>query len=257
MIFHKKQLIIKPSMGLGDAVYCYPVVEYYRNNNPNKNIKVLTKYKEVFENLKNITFSTERSKFDIDCTYLNRKKIKETNQFEDILINSNCPKNLNFDINIKIKKIKIETSKKILLVRNPYLGMELRKDILLTPDLSQIINFLNKLKKKYYIILLRHKEDGTNIFYKNFDHILDETSINQLMNLVFQSDLIISQNGHILALAEGLNKNIICFFSSKLKKTNNIFFNSITPKKVITKKTSNYVYDDDLEKINFLFKKLI
>lgn len=243
-------------MGLGDAIYSYPIVKYYKNNNPDKKIIVLTKYKEVFEILNNINFSEDRSNFDIDCTYLDRKQIQETNQFEDILINSNSPKNLNFEIDIKIKKINLKTSKKILLLRNPYLGMELRKTSILTPNLNEIVNLIDKLKKKYYIILLKHEKDGTNIFYKNFDYLLEKTSINQLMNLVFQSDFIISQNGHMLALAESLNTKIISIFSSKLRETNDVFFNSITPKKVITKKSSHYVYDDDLKKIKSLFGEI-
>lgn len=246
MIKHKGLITFKPCVGLGDAVYAYPIIKYYSELYPNCNFKVITKYKEVFECIEKVSCDTETNFFNIDCRYLNRKD-KKSNQFEDICFNARIKKKIEFKIEIYKNKIDINNkNKKILLVRNPYLGMELRKTPILTPDFKKIDIILNFLKKYYYIVLLRHDEDGTDVYLKNYNEIFENTTINQLLNLVDCSDLILSQNGHILAIAEALNKKIISIFSSNLINCEDDFFRTITPSKVITKPTSYYCYDNNI-----------
>jgi len=253
MLFHRDKIVIKPCMGLGDAVYAYPTVNYYRKKFVDKKIIVITEHKDVYSGINGLLFSSSLNKFDIDCRYLNRKHINETNQFQDVLINSKTPLDTKFEMEVFPKKPVVKSEKRILLVRNPYLGMELVKSPELMPNFSFIKDKIKTLKKQYYTILLSNKKDN-EIFCCDFDMEINRTTINELLNLIKQSDLIISQNGHILAMAEAMEKKIITVFSSKLKTTNDFFLRSITPQKVITKSTSKYLYDNEEDKFGDLLK---
>ena len=80
--------------------------------------------------------------------------------------------------------------------------------------------------------------------FNGIDEYLPETSFDDVMSIINASDMIISQIGWTIAAAEILNKKIFVLFSAKGRKSKNWFFKTITPEKVITKKTSEYCFDN-------------
>ena len=74
-------MIIKTPLGLGDAVYCYPIVKHFAKT---EKVKVLTQYPIIFENLKVETSIQTNQRCDLKLHYHKRRKSSD-NQYTDIL----------------------------------------------------------------------------------------------------------------------------------------------------------------------------
>jgi hypothetical protein len=101
-------------------------------------------------------------------------------------------------------------------------------------------------------------KNSMNISFDNIDMIYEDTSIFDLFSLINSSDMVLTQIGWTIAMAEILNKKVFVCFSQLGFSSENWFFNTITPKKVIIKDTSSYFVDDmNSEEIEERYNKLI
>ncbi len=246
-------LRLKGPSGLGDSIYSYPIIKYFIEKK--FDVEILTRYKDIFKNLDCKVRPYFYFNDDIDFNYVPRKFHKRTSQFEDMCILSGITKKIKLEINYEGKR-KFKTKKKICVIQRPYWPMnELEKRVELVPDYSQIQKLIINNQDYYYVMV--GVKNSLDFEIKGIDETIEKTSIDDLFKIINASDMVITQIGWTIALAEILNKKIFVIFSVNGLESDNWFFNTITPKKVITKQTSSYCIDNwTNEKINKKFQEL-
>ena len=237
---------IRGESGLGDSIYLYPIVKSYLDN-VTEPIAVYSNYPEVFLGLKCVVlpFSKKTDDETQIFSYLPDKTNSETTIIEDIT--SSCAYNINFYKEHKIKNHNLvkkilehkKNNKKICLIR--YIEpRHNRKGIdNLDCDPTIINKFISEFKKEYYFVGI-----GTSNYHDircDMD-LMGQTSVSDLFDLVFISDLVIAQVGYTVPLCELLHKNNIAIFPKKWQMANP-FLKTITPNKICGEYTSS-VYDD-------------
>ncbi len=246
-------LHIRGESGLGDSIYLYPIVKSYLDN-VKEPIAVYSNYPEVFEDLKCLVLPFSKN-IDDEAkifSYLPNKSNSETTILEDIT--SSCPYQINFYKEHKIKNHNFiknilknkPNNKKICIVR--YIEPRHNKKRLDNVDCNpNLINrFISEFKKDYYFVGI-----GTNNYYKikcDMD-LMGQTSVSDLFDLVFISNLVIAQVGYTVPLCELLHKNNIAIFPKKWQ-TANLFLKTITPNKICGQYTSHTYDDQDFKDIS-------
>ena len=107
-------MILRGSMGLGDAIYLYPVVKYYSERG--EDVTIVTRYPEIFAGL---NCKTVLESDFIDCQNSSRTIIEGTNIFEDTLIMAKVEEKLPLKIEYPGEKRIFPTSKKVCVIRTP------------------------------------------------------------------------------------------------------------------------------------------
>ena len=122
---------------------------------------------------------------------------------------------------------------------------------------TQVVITLNNMQGDFDIPVVFYRKNSMDISFKGMDAIMEDTTIDELFDLFNSADMVITQIGWTLAMAEILNKKLFVFFSGRGLKSKDYFFRTITPRKVITKRTSSYCIDDwSSKKIQRRFEKL-
>jgi len=113
---------IKTPLGLGDAVYCWPIVKYFAERD---SVVLSTKYPEIFNNIKDVQIDNSQNIFDIRLHY-NQKRSSKNGQYQDILDQCRLPA-IPFTFSFRNKKVfdisrvkKKSGDKKICIVKNPH-----------------------------------------------------------------------------------------------------------------------------------------
>ena len=236
-------MILKGSMGLGDAIYLYPMVKYYSEMYPGS-VTIITRYPEIYANL---NCQTAKPDEYIDCSCSARTKEESTNIYEDTLIMSKIINKLPFKFEYdKTNQIKINSFKKICVVRNittPANGEEDAK--VMIPKISVFQNIINAYSGKVFFVSIGWQKSCD---YKLDKIDLDLSEINVLnsyFSVIDQADIVLSQPGHCVPIAEGLNKKLFCVFARSGLKSMEKRFRFTTPQKILTKISSTYCVDDE------------
>ena len=208
--------VIKGASGFGDSIYLRAITEWLIKNRPEKYV-VLTRYPEVFTGLDVILSPfLPTNKVDYYCSYVSRKESKYS-QWKDILKEANLPI-IPLTSNLKQK---LPTKYKVLAI-HPYNPMNN-----VSPSLP-----MKPYEKEFYNLVNSY----TNVY------ILDkELPFLDLVKLFNESELVITQVGWAVALAEILDRFLIGIFTERALNSNNKFISTIKPHKVITKPTSTYI----------------
>jgi hypothetical protein len=226
--------IIHGASGLGDTVYMYPIAERFIEQG--YDVTVLTNYPEVLKelNCKKEPFNRSRQNA-INCSYVNRKHIPETDQYIDCCIAAGI------DSNIPALSMKWTPADKkydnyaVVIAPTVPFGQAYRDDYLhIMPNVKEIDRYCREIAQDMLIVMV-----GKNYISKVYcDHDLTgQTSLCEYIDLLYHSNLIISQVGNALSFAEALNKKATIFFPAKAKESNLPFIQQITPDKVIHKKS--------------------
>jgi len=231
---------IKTYPGLGDSVLIYPIAKWFLSKN--SIVKVETKFGDVFIELeKNSLFSSseELSHPTVQIDYKNQSHTNK-NIFEDICHLAGVP-DIEFALDHPGGKIRIPYE--YCVVKPPYFKYTRHNDT--TPEPNQVQETINFIQKHMPVILVRHKDD---IGYK-FDNVkeIKVDNVSDLIGIIKSSSLSISQHGHFQHIAESLSIKSLVLFSSKMKKSELDSVKMMSPKKVIIKKSTRYLFDDDCE----------
>lgn len=239
-------LHIKGESGLGDSIYLYPIVKSYLDN-VTEPIAVYSNYPEVFQDLKCLVlpFSKNRDDEAKIFSYLPNKSNSETTILEDIT--ASCSYQINFHKEHKIKNHDLiknilrnkTNNKKICIIRYIEPRHNNKRIDNLDCDPNIINRFISEFQKDYYFVGI-----GTSNYHNitcDMD-LMGKTSVSDLFDLVFISDLVIAQVGYTVPLCELIHKNNIAIFPQKWQ-TANPFLKTITPNKICGKYTS-CIYDD-------------
>jgi hypothetical protein len=254
-------MIIRGASGFGDALYLYPIIKHYINKG--KKVIVKTNFPEIYENLNCECIPYDiRQPEDIYCNYCSRKRNQETSQFEDMYILAGIKEKIDFEIDTNYECSLVGINKSICIIQKPYFPMnELQKRYDLMPDYNIIQRLINDYKDKFFFIQVGKtgQYEDELIKFSNVDlDYTDRTDIKMLLGLINISDIFITSIGWGIAAAEALNKKVFVLFAQSGLNSSNKFFSSITPKKVITKKTSFYSVDNEpYEKIKEEFENAI
>lgn len=254
---------IRCGRGLGDALYLQGVVRHFVNEG--KRLHVMTDWPDVFMQYGNKIeihpFTRER--IDIIAHYTLRKPFKGTTQFEDCCLQAGITEKVDFLIDWiptrhdLINDVKRQANgKPILLVEMVREPMN-RTDnfaIELLPKYEVMQKVLDQLKPHYFTVLIgkgKPKYDYTNI---DLD-LRDRTDVQDLINLASISDALFGYCSFFVPLAECLNKKAMFIWANRGLNSVEQFIRTITPEKILHKKSSHYVIDhwtDDviMERVN-------
>lgn len=230
---------IKGQRGFGDSICLIPVVSYLSKF---CQVEVYTDHNQIFENLNVKIFSYD--KFEkINASYLNDKKNKKTNQFQDICKSIGLKnKKLEFQINCENK-----TKKNIFLFRKLYKPLsgiknKFKEVEFLMPEKNKFEDIIEKNKSKFKCIQFGFKDD---LGFDNIDEDItfEKNDYGRLVDLISCSNRVFTQVGHVLHLSEGIGIQTHVIFSKKGLYCSNDFINSITPDKVIFTKNTTWELD--------------
>ncbi len=258
----KESIVLRSPAGYGDSIYnikiCIELLAKYF-----KQISIRTRYPSLFTWIKGMSAERwHKGGEDLCIHYSGRKREKDTNQWQDLLLAARLDKDIPFDIPWKIHnqslldKVKKEANgKKICLVGTPHTpfgrrdgyGLELR------PKWEIFIDILNKFKKKYFFVLIGlRKREFSLANCINMD-LVGKTSDMDAMDLAEISDVGIGQNGYFIPLMESRNKPIFIIYSRLGLNSKDPYISNTSPQKILSKPISKYCIDD--EPIGAIFNK--
>jgi hypothetical protein len=253
---------IRCGKGLGDALYLQSVVRHLVEKG--QKLNVACNWNDVFIPLKDkvkvIPFTREN--IDILAHYSLRKPF-DTKQFDDCCIQAGIKEkaDLRLDWEIQDKEFvnKLKGDKPILLVLIYRLPMDrldgFAKELL--PNINVIQSAINRFKDTHRIVLCGSGKAINN--YQGVDiDLTNKTSVSQLFDLAYISDLMLGYCSFFVPLAESLNKKALFVWSAKGLKSDTLYIKRITPEKILYKETSKFVIDNwSQEKINEVISELM
>ena len=233
-------MILRGSLGLGDAIYLWPVVKYYSEQG--HDVSIITRYPELYSNLNCKTIAPDDF---IDCQCSARTKEESTNIYEDTLIMSGVDADIPLTLKYAGEPHKFNTSKKVCVIRNlttPVKGDESAR--VMTPNAMIFQNIIDCYRGNVYFVLIGKQ---INCPHRLFNFDLDMTGIDSLMDyisIIAGADVVLTQPGHCVPIAEALDKKLLCVFSRAGINSTEKRYRYTTPKKILTKPSSAYAFDD-------------
>lgn len=218
-------MIIKTMAGIGDAVYTYPIIKHFLKTNK---VKVITKHPIIFDSL-DVEISTDyQNKFDLNPRYTHLRD-SQNNQYTDMLQSVNLfdipfvlDWKMGFTKSFKTKTLNdlmtkfTQSKKKLCILKEPVCSHmhKKKKDFSISPVVSEIQNFVNS--NNYFYISVGNSEIFKKRLYGIDYDLIDKTSIQDLITLCAMSDLIVSQVGHLVPIAQSMNKKLQIFYPEKI-----------------------------------------
>jgi len=234
-------MILRGSMGLGDAVYLNPVVKYYTERG--EDVTIITRYPEIFFGLNCKIILDENF---IDCQNSARTTTTGTNIYEDTLIMAGIDKTLPLNFEYVGTKRIFPTSKKVCVIRQPTAPAKGElESVVMIPDSRVYQTIINSFKDRVFFVLCGKQINSTEKLTGCDMDCTSETGIINILETIDGADLILAQPGHFVSMAEALKKKLFCVFARAglLSQVKRFRFN--TPEKILSCKTSVWCIDDD------------
>lgn len=219
-------MIIRTHLGLGDAVYCFPIVKYFVDKG--KKITVATNYPIVFNAL-GVRTGLINLKPDIFPKYTGRRCA--SSQYQTMLDSVGLPFipfrfdwHLGFTDRFKDCCLYEFTSafnysrKTLCIIKEPCTA-HMHKgaaDYSLTPCVDQMQAWVDKFKDRFFYVSIGSEEVSRGRL-ENIDYnLIDKTSVQDLITLCQMSAAIVTQVGHLVPIAQGFNKPLKLFYPEKI-----------------------------------------
>ena len=236
---------IRSGRGLGDTLYMQSVVRHLVSKG--EKLEVCTDYPEVFDGMKVSFAPFARHNINYLCHYTKRKTEK-TNQWEDIYLTAGLKDvELKIDWNVKnqslVEEVKSQAEgKKILFVHGGREPMA-RKDKFGRELLPNGDVFNRTLRELNFFSV--HMGDSELLYPVYADKCLNrQTSVSDLLDIASIADAFYGQCSFIIPLAESFNKPLLVVWSNKGLHSGEPYIATITPRKILSKKTSTYIVDN-------------
>jgi len=245
---------LKGASGLGDTIIAYPIVKYYAERYDT--VYYMTDYPELYELLDNVECyphqkvnyfrlrDGNRHPVDVRFTYCPRKYTPGTSQFQDSCLSAKVPIDLPLKIDLNLAKYKRDKPYCVLAAPYEPFGREDEWGAVLRIVPKVVQNIVDEYKDRMDFVqigndFVLHKIDGTH-------DLVGSTTVIELMGLVANADVTLSQIGNLLPMSEALGKKSFTIFSKSGLETENKFISSITPGKTVHYKDLNCsIIDDD------------
>lgn len=231
-------------------------------------VEACTFYPEVFSQLEGCTTADfRRQNVDRIAHYVPRKKKKDTDIFEDCCIQAGVPRDI--DLRLDWKKVKSSLVSEIRDGRRPAIAVLLprwpmaRKDGFgreLLPDCEAMQKTIWKIRRAGSRMI--QVGSGEPLFdFRGIDlDLANKTTVTDLLDIASVVDGFFGYCSFFVPLAESFRKPALFMWSRAGLRSNREFIATVTPKKLLHRETSAYVYDDadDFElhrAANALFKQ--
>lgn len=243
---------IRCGRGLGDSLYLQSVVRHMLERGGLR-MRVKSDYPDVFRPLGNrVVVEAFDRRVDITAHYVVRKSITTTTQFQDCCIRAGIeePAELRLDwtvtnpgLHAKIR----ETGKPVLVVQMPRAPMG-RVDGFgrtLLPDCRAIQQLLDEARETHHVVQIGA---GQPLFKLRGIHLdmANKTSVAELIDIVHAADECLGYPSFLVPLAESLDKRAMFVWSARGLRDGQAFIRQITPQKLLSKKTSRHVVDEEM-----------
>jgi hypothetical protein len=210
-----RDVIFEIPQGLGDAVYCYPILkELITKQYKGRGVYIYRNpYTLLFEPLRefgNILDKPTPDSVKLQIHYKKRHS-ENTTQYEDLVISAGLPYPPHFvfdwdrDFTERFKKgsgLKIKTP--YLIVKEPCAAhMHKRHNMVsVDPDAKEMQDYINFYRKDYFVISVGHQEKFSRRL-ENIDlYLIDLLSLQDYITLVKYASVILTQVGHLVPLAQ-------------------------------------------------------
>lgn len=238
-------MILSFNNGLGDQIQAIPIMKALLKRD--KSLQLVTKYPELWDGICKTHPFYPGCKRDKRVSYVSRRPMKHTTQFQDVCLIAGVSKDLSPRIDWKIKNIKLvekikekaffDNKKKICLFKYPYDAM------------GQNGRFKEVVpRREPFDLIINHFKD---ILFVDIDTI--DTSVTDLLDLAYSADCLLAQIGHFLPLADAFDKPILLIFAKAGFSHKTPFINGIRPVKFINKDTTHTAVDDEDDN-NYIIK---
>lgn len=224
-------MTVRGLSGFGDAIYLQPIVDRIcREKKSGEPIYVYTNYPDVFAHLDNVVclpYSRE-AKVDVDASYIDGKSNPDTLQVDDMGYTQ------------EMRRDYITRAKPIVVFCTGYLAMGIIDEM--TPLEGDVQKMIDKYIADGYKVL--HLANGSKHNYNGAEKITSK-SYEHTYALFRGADKIVCQQGWAVALAEGLKTPCTVLYTKRAQNSTHAkkdFITSITPKKIIYRDTTDYVY---------------
>lgn len=235
--------------GLGDAMYVRVVAEHFSRKG--RRVTVATPYPDVFDGAGVETIPFTREKIDVIAHYSEARYSKET-QFKDMCLRAGIHEDIPLRFKWQPKNNKLldrmrerAAGRKILMVnggREPF-GRDDGLGLDLMPKREAFDAVLGQLSDCLTVSV----GNGKRQFYSPAAELdlVGQTSVSDVLDLGTICDGFVAQVGFCVPLAECFDKPFLGVWARKgLTTPSRPLLSTVTPKKILTRKTSHYVIDD-------------
>lgn len=215
-------------LGIGDCVYAYPIIKLYTLT---REVKVITPFPEIFASLEIETLTDMNQHFDVKPCYTQSRSSKK-GQYEDMLDSVKLPFipfvfgwNSGFSDEFRSKHLKNIVArlsmegKGICIVKEPCLANMHQKngDTSVAPDIEEMQAWIDENKKRFVYISVGKGEIFTDRLQGIDIDLNDQLSIPDLITLCGMAQGIATQVGHLVPIAQGLNRPLKIFYPKQIK----------------------------------------
>jgi hypothetical protein len=237
---------IRGGMGLGDAIYVQAVARHFVQSG--KRVQVCSAWPEVFKHLPVKVTPFTRLSVDKVAHYTRGKNRPGTTQFQDCCIEAGIKDDVPLTIDWRPSTGIASTlpgGKPIALVglpRTPMGRIDGFGDEIL-PDCSVIQRIIDTNADRLHFVQVGA---GDALFkFRNLAlDLSNRTTVTELFDLAMFSTSVLGYCSFMVPLAEVFDKPALFVWSHRIRSARHGFVRAITPKKVLHKTTSAYVFDD-------------
>jgi hypothetical protein len=183
-------------------------------------------------------------------TYFDRKTVKGTNQFQDMLLSAGLQDRgvrMHLDY-VHQHNIEVELKgKPIMLVKHPdYKAGALADFNTLIPDLTPFQRIIDAYRKDYFIIQVGAPPYDKGVFEGAHLNLTGQLTVQEFLTLAAMADMTLTRVGFLLCVAEALGLRCFCIGSRRMLNCQNKFVASCTEDKVVCRpENTRYIVDDD------------
>jgi hypothetical protein len=242
---------IRGGMGLGDALYVQSVARYFVQRG--EKLAVCTEWPDVFRPLGDMVKIKPFTRMGVQILahYSLRKGIKDTDQFQDCCIQAKIKEPVELRLDWRVIRPELiadlrRHGKPIALVQLPRSPMG-RKDGFgaeLLPDCRAIQNCIDALRGRYTVVQVGSGKPLYEFTGIDVD-LANKTTVCDLIDIASAADLFLGYVSFMVPLAESFDKPALFVWSRRGLSAPHPYIQRITPSKILHKRTSFYVMDDD------------
>lgn len=237
---------IRGGSGLGDSIYIRPIAEYFISIG--EQVVVCSDYADIFKGSGAKVEGFRRDRVDVVAHYVNGKSDQTTNQWQDICKSAKVSAPMHFEWDLQNNTLVKDLQEKadgrpIILVhggrvpmgRTDGFGMEL------LPNKKVFNDVLSEFDDCFLVLVGK----GEQSYKLNVDIDLNgKTSVSDIFDIAKISRAVVGQCSFAIPLAECLGKPLLAIWSSAAANSNHAYIKTITPKKILSKSSSKYIFDD-------------
>lgn len=221
---------VRGASGLGDALLVYPVAAHYLDRG--KRVVVSTDFPEVFEPLGcGTTPFDRRIRVSVDCSYRSRKRHPDSSQWEDTLHNAGIAERIPFALDyVDRSRLELPAGRRVCVIENP------RRTAVagwkMTPRLEVYEEIICRFRREFFFVLVgrscevRQQVRGADL------NLIDRTSLHDLFRLVDRAEICVTQAGHLMHFAEGLQTRVLILLTERAGRSWRSMISTITPRKL-------------------------